>query len=130
MALTMSTHLANKVLDAIFNGDTVNYTDVYISLHSADPGDTGASEISGGSYARAATDSTFWTLAAGKLVDLDTAIEFSDMPGDTVTHIGLWDAATGGNFLWGGTLTESKTVPAGETLRFKATDITAQIDPA
>lgn len=129
MALTMSTHLANKILDSIFNGGSVSYTNIYVSLHTVDPGDNGASEVVGGSYARKETDITSWTAAAAKTVNLDEVLEYIDMPGLTVTHIGLWDATTAGNFLWGGALAESKTIPVGETLRFKIGDIIAEIDP-
>ena len=36
---------------------------VYVSLHSADPGTTGASEITGNAYARVAVASSGWTFS-------------------------------------------------------------------
>ena len=51
--MSISNYLENKLLDAVFNATAFNVTgDPYISLHTADPGETGASEVTGGSYAR------------------------------------------------------------------------------
>lgn len=127
MSLKMSTHLANKVLEAVTKGVSVSYTNLYISLHSADPGDTGASEVA---ISRKETATGDWATASFKSSATVSPFEYSSMPAVTVTHIGLWDAATGGNFLWNGELAVAKTVPAGETLRFDAGNIVAQIDPA
>ena len=69
----------------------------YASLHSADPGTTGTSEISGGSpgYARKALS---WT--AGAVDGVVTASATFDVPASTATtHAGLWTASTGGTFL-------------------------------
>ena len=71
----------------------------HASLHFADPGANGANEVSGGApaYARVAI-----TWAAG---DVDgvmvatLATPFNVPENTTVTHIGLWDAATAGNFI-------------------------------
>jgi hypothetical protein len=69
----------------------------YASLHSADPGTTGTSEISGGSpaYARKALT---WT--AGSVDGVVTATATFDIPAGTgTTHAGLWPTSTGGTFL-------------------------------
>lgn len=69
----------------------------YASLHSADPGTTGASEIAGGSpaYARKAL-----TWAAGTVDGVVTASVTFDVPASVgITHAGIWTAASGGTFL-------------------------------
>lgn len=69
----------------------------YVSLHTADPAGTGANEVTGGApaYARKAAA---WS--AGTVDGVVTATVTFDVPaGTTVTHVGLWDAATGGTFL-------------------------------
>lgn len=69
----------------------------HASLHSADPGTTGANEITGGSpaYARKAL-----TWDAGTSDGQVTATAVFDVPANqAVTYVGLWDAATGGTFL-------------------------------
>lgn len=70
----------------------------HVSAHSANPGTTGASEIAGTRKAIS------WTQGAvdGQI----TATVTLDIPsGATVAGIGLWNAATGGDFLDGGTVT-------------------------
>ena len=92
-----STYLKNKLLDTLRNTSFVVVT-TYASLHSADPGDTGTSEIAGGSpaYARKAVT---WNPAAAGTMDSSNAPVFDVPAGTTVTHVGLWDAVTAGNFL-------------------------------
>jgi len=69
----------------------------FASLHSADPGSTGASEISGGSpaYARKAL-----TWAAGTVDGAVTATATFDVPASTaITHAGIWSTAVAGTYL-------------------------------
>lgn len=113
--MALSTYIANKILDAILNATTLTgITNVYISLHTADPGLTGASEVTGGSYARQLAS---FETAASKASQTDAVIEFAGMPTATITHIGIWDAASAGNFLWGGVNSGSQSVSAGNTFR-------------
>ena len=69
---------------------------LYVSAHTAAPGETGLSEVSGGSYARVAV--TFNAAATGNL-DSSNAPVLNIPAGTTVTHVGVWDAATAGNFM-------------------------------
>lgn len=123
----MSTYLKNKLLDAVFNGASFGVTTVYVSLHTGDPGATGASEVSGGSYARKALSSA---AAASGAVTSDAVVSFTGMPdcsSSPVTHFGLWDAASDGNWLWGGSLAASKAPGAGDTVEFPVGDIDASL---
>lgn len=115
--MALSTYIGNKIIDAIVNATTLTgITTPYVSLHTADPGLTGANEVSGGSYVR---KSASFEAAASKASQTDALIEFANMPSCTVTHIGLWDAASNGNFLWGGTNTGTQSVAAGNTFRLQ-----------
>ena len=115
--LVFSTTTGTAILEALFNAGTWTHpTNVYISLHTADPGTTGASECTGGSYARQNATSAF-AAASGKAIDSNADLSFAGMPATTVTHVGVWDAVTTGTFLCGGTLSASKTVGAGETFK-------------
>jgi hypothetical protein len=69
----------------------------WISLHTASPGTTGASEATGGSpaYARKETE---WSAGGEDGVVTGTSV-IIDVPAGTYTHIGLWDAASGGNLI-------------------------------
>jgi hypothetical protein len=116
----MSTAYANKILDALFNNTALAITMPYISLHTADPGTTGASEVTGGSYARQAAS---FGAASGKALATDAAVEFGPMPACTVTHYGVWDALAGA-FVLGGPLTASKVINSGDTFRFPTSQMT------
>jgi hypothetical protein len=82
------------VLDEIYNagGGTFPTGNVYLSLHSADPADTGANELTGGGYARQQTD--FTAAAAGTLSNVG-AVTWSVPAGDVVAW-GAWDAVSAG----------------------------------
>jgi hypothetical protein len=107
--MTISNYLEAKVLDAVFNNISLAITTPYISLHTADPGETGASEVTGGSYVRQAGS---FASASGGTITSDAAVNFTGMPAVTVTHVGVWDSLIGGanNFLWGGALAASQAV--------------------
>ena len=94
----------------------------YVSLHTATPGRTGASEVSGGSYARVAvTNSSGWSAISDgtgtqrKITNAGTITYPAPTANwGTVTHFGVWDAASAGNFLDGGALTASATINNGD----------------
>lgn len=122
-----STYLANEILDHVILGSTYTApTGIFVSLHSADPGNTGANELTGNGYARITARADFGTVAASKTIDNDTAITFAAASGgdwSAATHFGLWDAVSGGNFLFGAALTASKTVQDGDDAEFAAGEL-------
>ncbi len=59
----------------------------YISLHTADPGATGANEYSGGGYARVAVT---WDAESGGYRALSNHATFSGVAEAGVTHAGIW----------------------------------------
>lgn len=83
---------------------------LHISLHTADPGTTGASEATGGSpaYARKAT---VWTGGSSDGAVPGSEVTF-DAPSGTYTHFGIWTASTAGTFIGGGALNASATLGA------------------
>lgn len=99
---------------------------VYIALHTADPGDTGASEVTGNAYARVAVSTTGgWSDpgATSGATENAAAITFPQATPagwGTVTHVSVWDAATAGNMLFRGALAASKTVAANDRVEFAA----------
>ncbi|OLT24423.1 hypothetical protein BJF79_13860 [Actinomadura sp. CNU-125] len=95
--MALSTTAATTMLDAVaVDAD-------YASLHTADPGSTGASEVTGGSpaYARQAIT---WNAASAGNLDSSNAPNFDVPSGTTITHWGVWSASSGGTFLFGGSL--------------------------
>lgn len=124
--MTISNYAELALLDAVFNAVSFGLAgDPYISLHTADPGETGASEAAGGGYAR--QQAAFAAAAAGATQN-SAIIDFTGMPAATITHVGVWDALAAGNFLWGGALTAPKTTNAGDTFRIAAGDLDVTLD--
>lgn len=122
-----SNFLENKVLDHVFGGTT--YTQpatIYVSLHTADPDEDGSgAEVSGGSYARQVA--TMAAAASGaKATNAD--LVYTNMPAATVTHVGLWDAVSAGNFLGGGALATPKTTGAGDTFQITSGNLTISLN--
>jgi len=123
--MPFTTSTAQKIINAILrNTSFTQPTTVYISLHTGDPGDSGAKEVSGGSYARKAI--TF-AAPSGKSTSNNITLEWTNMPACTVTHIGLWDAATSGTLWWTGQLTTSKTLQAGDAFRIDSGALTVTL---
>lgn len=132
--MSASNFLELKLLDHVLgNAAYTAPATVYISLHTADPGETGANEATGTGYARdpLTNDATNWPAAAAGLKSNGVAVVFAT-PGvggwGTVTHFGIWDAVTAGNFLFGGALAVSKTINEGDTVQFGIGDIDVQAD--
>ncbi len=125
--MSIGNTVENDILDHLFKATAFNY-DTFVSLHDGDPGETGANEITGGSYARQEVLDAAWNAATGGLTDNVNDIDFTLMPALTVTHIGLWSAVTAGVFLWGGALSASKVVNLNDTFRFAAGDANFTLD--
>lgn len=85
--------------------DAIGAAATWMSLHTADPGITGASELSGGAYARVQTT---W-VAASASSKVGSQVTINVPAGATVTHWGVWTASTSG------TEYESGALPAPET---------------
>lgn len=66
------------------------------SLHTADPGTTGAAELTGGTPAYARKQITWSAPTNGVITG---SVTFDVPSGTTVTFAGLWSATTGGNFI-------------------------------
>lgn len=137
----MSDYLENKLVDQLFRGQAAPTTStLHIGLLTAGPSDSGGgTEVAGNAYARVAVTSslTNWagTQSAGSTVassgtggqtSNNTVITFPTPTATwgTVTHFGIYDAATGGNLLFYGTLTIAKTINQSDTVSFPAGSLT------
>ena len=121
----ISDYLEKKILDYVLR-NTADWAPatVYLALHTADPVDAGSgAEVSGGSYARQAIafDAAHATTGLTQNTDIET---FTSMPAATVTHIGIWDAASSGNLLFHTPVDASKTVGSGDTISIAAGAVT------
>ena len=79
----------------------------FVSMHTADPGSTGTSEVTGTGYARGS--SLFATASGGSCAGAQASVTMPTGASTTVTFWGLWDAVTGGNWVTGGAVTPSET---------------------
>lgn len=89
----------------------------YISLHTADPGTTGASEVVGGTYARVQT--TWGTSTNGAKTGSQVTLNIP--ASTTITHWGCWTAASAGTYLAGGLLSSASAYTAAGTYNITPT---------
>jgi hypothetical protein len=107
----------------------------YISLHTADPGETGdqtSNETNYTSYARVAVNRTAggWTRSVSTISNA-AKITFPQSTGgsSTITHFGIGTASTGsGNLLMKGALTSNLIVTSGIQPEFVIGALTATVD--
>jgi hypothetical protein len=76
-----------------------------VSLHSADPGTTGASELTGGSPAYARLTPAF-SAASGGATNLSASLTFDIPAGGAPAYYGLWKGST---FFIGAALTAAES---------------------
>lgn len=124
----MSDYLEGQIRAHIFR--TASFTKpsaLWIALYTAAPSDSGGgTEVSGGAYARVNVPplDANWTAASSTdgLTDNASTITFPTASANwgTVTHVGIFDASSGGNLLLWGALTASKTVNSGDVFTFPA----------
>lgn len=108
---------SNTSRDAAVNGVRALLTSNigYVSMHTADPGTTGASEATGTAYARGS--STFPSASGGTGSTGSQATVTARTGSSTAaTHVGIWTAITGGTFICGIPLsvTENFSTAGGE----------------
>lgn len=112
-----ATAIANLADDAA----SAPLTNLYVSLHTADPGEAGdqtTNETAYTGYARVAVARSAggWTVT-GHSVSPAAAIDFgacSASPGGAITHFAVGTAASGaGKLLYSGTVTPNITVEVG-----------------
>jgi hypothetical protein len=129
---SFSDYWENEILDHIFGKGDYTPPTIYVGLSTADPLDDGSglAEPSGNGYARVQTSTGDWTTASGGAIDNANDITFSEATGSwgTITHFGLFDAASGGNLLAHGTLSQSKSITTGDTAKFAAGDLDVSLD--
>ena len=92
----------------------------HVSLHTGDPGTTGADEVTGGSYERVAVT---WGAASGGVKSNTSQLQFQVPSGTTVTHVGGWSASSGGTFRGGGALSAPQEFATSGTYTIAAGDL-------
>jgi len=123
MATGLSSYLGNKFLDAVANATSYSAANVYVKLHTGEPGANGT--------ANAATETTrkeatFSSASAGAIAS-DADITWTNIAGSQdATHFSAWDNLTAGNFLFSGTIT-GNAYTAGDTYTISSGSLTASL---
>jgi hypothetical protein len=135
--MSFSNTAENAVLDYVFKGNNVPWdgnTNLWIALHTADPGEAGTavtSEATFGAYARVqltrATDIT----VSGNQISNTNLEQFPQCTSgsNTITHASIVDTASGaGNIIVRAALTSSIPVSTGIQPQFAANALSFTLD--
>lgn len=125
---------SNYMEDAItgwINGTTFPSapTNTYVQLFNGNPTDTGT----GGTalLSRAAVAAGGWTRGTGGAGTLTNtaAITITSSAGSAVTadYFAVFDASTGGNLIFHGALSASKSIAVGDEVKFNASQLTLTV---
>lgn len=125
---SFSDYLENELLDHVFGASAYSAPGtLHLALFTVAPTDAGGgTEVTGGSYARAAVTNnlTNFPAASGGAKTNANAITFATATADwgTVVAAGIFDASSGGNLIAWCTVT-SQSVPSGVTASIPAGDL-------
>jgi hypothetical protein len=128
--MSFSNFLETEILDHVFAGAAYTApTTLYLALFTAAPGETGGGtevSTSGTAYARETVAFT----TTGNTTSNTAAVEYATATASfgTVTHVGVFDAATSGNLMAYATLSSSKTIDTGDVFRVPAADLDITLD--
>tara|TARA_B110000879_G_C11120765_1_gene491690 strand:+ start:558 stop:947 length:390 start_codon:yes stop_codon:yes gene_type:complete len=125
-----SDYLETQILNSTLKGGSFpTITTAYLAVFIGDPTDaaSGGAEGSWTNYTRQAM--SFGTISGGA-VNSSTQLQFPALVGSNVTisHIGIFDAATSGNMLYHTNLATSKTLTADDVLSFAVSGVTVTLD--
>jgi hypothetical protein len=128
--MSFSNFLETEILDHVFAGAAYTAPSThYLALYTAAPGETGGgTEVttSGTAYVRKAVAFT----TTGNTTSNSAAVEFPTATASfgTVTHVGVFDAATSGNLMAYAALSSSKAIATGDVFRVPTGDLDITLD--
>lgn len=105
-----SDYLENQIISTFVSNGAK-----YVQLHTADPTDAGTAGVLASANRASATfsaPSNGATSNSGEVL-----ITYTGASAATVTHVSIWDAASGGNMLYSGTTT-NKTLNQNDSYRY------------
>lgn len=126
--MSFSNTFENRVLTWVFTaGSATRPTSWHVALFTSNPAEDGSgTEVSGGGYARQSATFTVTGNAATNAAALEYAVATASY--GTVTHVGVYDASTGGNLIAYAALTSSKNIDTGDVLRIPTGDLDITLD--
>ena len=125
MAVGLAVGQANGILDALLR--SVAYSDpaeVWIKLHTGDPGAAGTSNAAANTTRVQAT----FAAASGGASTTTADLEWTNVPNaETYSHISAWSASAAGTFLFSDALNTSRTVAIGDNFTIPTGDLDVDI---
>jgi len=123
MAHGLSAYLCNSWLDALANNTSYAVAQVYIKLHTGDPGAAGTANAAIETTRKAAS---FGVAVAGA-INSDADISWTNIAGSQdANHFTAWDNLTAGNFLFSGSIVAG-AYTAGDTYTISAGNLTVSL---
>jgi len=128
--MSFTNFLETEILDHVFGGSAYTAPAThYLALYTAAPGETGGgTEVttSGTAYARQTVAFT----TTGNTTSNNAPVEYPTATATfgNVTHVGVFDASTGGNLMAYATLSSSKTIDTGDVFRVPTGDLDITLD--
>lgn len=126
--MSFSNTFETRVLTWVFTSSSATRpTAWYVALFTTNPAeDASGTEVSGGGYVRQSATFT----VSGNTASNSGAIEYPTATAGygTVSHVGVFDASSGGNLIAYAALTTSKTIETGDVLRIPAGDLDITLD--
>lgn len=139
--MAFSQYFANEILTWIKGSSfPTALSNVYVSIHTGDPGTAGTSNdvtltVTGSSNRTAISASAFTGVTGASpsgfeikntnTVQITTNAQNGTQ--QTLSHFGLWDAQTSGNFIASGALTANVDVQSGDTVQFNANALAIKV---
>lgn len=131
-----SNYTENNVINAMLRGVAFPLpTGTFVALHTADPGDTGANEVTTTAfpaYVRRKAEGvgaigTGWSAPSNGVSSNTNQLTYPGYNGSgtiTITHFSVWDALTAGNPLCAAPLQTPRTLQIGDVFVFDAGALT------
>jgi hypothetical protein len=123
--MSASNFLENAVLNHLRGSAYTVPAGLFVKLHTGDPGED-ATGAPAAVTLRVAV--TMGAAAAGAMVNTSVPAWTNYATAETISHISIWDAVTGGNPLLYGPVTTPKTMQVGDNLQFNAGALTVTAD--
>ena len=117
-----SDYAENKIADHLLSKTSWTMpSQVYVKLHTGDPGEAGTANAAGETTRQAAN----WSSASSGSASLSGTVSWTGVStGETYTHVSLWDASSGGNCLASGAMGSSVAVSSGYNFNLTAMTVT------
>lgn len=122
--MSISNYAENKILDHLTG--VTSWTmpaDVYVQLHTGDPGENGTQNTANNSIRVMAN----WSSASSGSISITGTVYWVGVnSAETYSHWSAWDAETAGNCLWTGQFTANVPILVGES--FQITSLSLALD--